>query len=147
MVNIYFIFFFMAEMHWQLGAKGFCISTQPGPPNKGCPLYLCALASLRSDVGVLLQEFITLKCSGTVSQVSVEWKSIVRTRGSGDPSLGCICNAAGSDIRVIKFYSVCQSAIYIAQAILYTSGSAEPYLSQTEQWWHRSGFSSWQRSQ
>lgn len=23
----------------------------------------------------------------------------------------------------------------------------EPYLSQTEQWWHRSGFSSWQRSQ
>lgn len=25
--------------------------------------------------------------------------------------------------------------------------SREPYLSQTEQWWHRSGFSSWQRSQ
>lgn len=25
--------------------------------------------------------------------------------------------------------------------------SEEPYLSQTEQWWHRSGFSSWQRSQ
>lgn len=70
----------------------------------------------------------------------------LHTRGSGDPSSGCICNTAGSEVSVIEFYSACQNAIYCV-VFLYRCTSREPYLSQTEQWWHRSGFSSWQRSQ
>lgn len=70
----------------------------------------------------------------------------LHTRGSGDPSSGCIYNTAGSDVSVIEFYSACQNAIYCA-VFFWRCMSREPYLSQTEQWWHRSGFSSWQRSQ
>lgn len=36
----------------------------------------------------------------------------LRTRGSGDPSSGCICNTEGSDISVIESYSACQNSIY-----------------------------------
>lgn len=72
-------------------------------------------------------------------------RASLHTRGSGDPSSGCICNAAGSDISVIKFYSLCQHTIYYVVCSI--GAGAETYLSQTEQWWHRSGFSSWQRSQ
>lgn len=71
----------------------------------------------------------------------------VHTRGSGDPSSGCTCNTAGSHVSVIESHSACQNAIYVVWSFLYRCASREPYLSQTEQWWHRSGFSSWQRSQ
>ena len=39
------------------------------------------------------------------------WVSL-RTRGSGDPSSGCICNTAGSDVSVIEPPSLCQNAIH-----------------------------------
>lgn len=68
----------------------------------------------------------------------------LRTTGSGDPSSGCICNAAQSDVSASESHSTLQYAVW---SVLYRCMSSEPYLSQTEQWWHRSGFSSWQRSQ
>lgn len=71
----------------------------------------------------------------------------LHTTGSGDPSSGCICNTAGSDVSVIESYSACQNAKCMMLSFLYRCTNREPYLSQTEQWWHRSGFSSWQRSQ
>lgn len=74
------------------------------------------------------------------------WASL-RTTGSGDPSSGCICNTAGSRVSGSESHSACQNAIYLVWSFLYGCTSREPYLSQTEQWWHRSGFSSWQRSQ
>lgn len=70
------------------------------------------------------------------------------TKGSGDPSSGCIWNTAGPQVRVIQSYSARLNVIgYESCGLFSTVAQAGSYLSQTEQWWHRSGFSNWQRSQ
>lgn len=73
------------------------------------------------------------------------WVSL-HTKGSGDPSSGCICSTVGTQVSVIESYSACLH-LHIVWSFLYRFTSRESYLSQTEQWWHRSGFSNWQRSQ
>lgn len=76
------------------------------------------------------------------------WVSL-HTKGSGDPSSGCICNTAGPQVSVIESYSAWLNAVGCISCGLFLCSctSRESYLSQTEQWWHRSGFSNWQRSQ
>lgn len=59
--------------------------------------------------------------------------------GSGDPSSGHICN------RVSKYWSARLNKNTVCCVWLHMH--VPTYWSQTEQWWHRSGFSSWQRSQ
>ena len=76
------------------------------------------------------------------------WASL-RTKGSGDPSSGCICNTAGIPVSVIDSHSAClNKRSYISWGLFSVVAQlGKSYLSQTEQWWHRSGFSNWQRSQ
>lgn len=61
-------------------------------------------------------------------------KSSPPTMGSGGPSSGHTCN------REVKVH------LLPRRKHIFTRGGSS-YLSQTEQWWHRSGFSNWQRSQ
>lgn len=76
------------------------------------------------------------------------WASL-HTKGSGDPSSGCICNTAGLPVSVIESHSAClNKRSYISCGLFSVVAQlGKSYLSQTEQWWHRSGFSNWQRSQ
>lgn len=77
----------------------------------------------------------------------VNKRAWLHTRGSGDPSSGCICNAAGFRHQCNWTARCLTECNILCGQFSIRCMSKEPYLSQTEQWWHRSGFSSWQRSQ
>lgn len=98
--------------------------------------------------GFLLPEYCEEKESMSLKGHNTDtvWVSL-HTKGSGDPSSGCICKNS-RDTSQCNWILLClPSSVKTTWSFLYRLTSRESYLSQTEQWWHRSGFSKWQRSQ